>query len=97
MQVIHLDVHLALTAHIAGVCTAWHSMITTHYPDNDTTRMNQLSSWKIGKKTYTLGKVGKLENWEEVNMPGHGQRQEQKGCSDEPAVAEAWTTRDKPD
>ena len=67
MQVIHLDVHLALAAHSAGVCTAWYSMITTHYPDNDTTRMNQLSSWRTGKKTYTTN-LGSDTNKEHVQM-----------------------------
>ena len=67
MQVTHSDVHLALTAHSAGVCTAWYSMITTYYPDNDTTRMNQLSSWKTGKNTYTTV-LGSDKNKEDVQM-----------------------------
>ena len=42
-------------------------MITAHYPDNDTTRMNKLSSWQTGKSTYTTT-LGSDTNKEDVQM-----------------------------
>jgi hypothetical protein len=42
-------------------------MITAHYPDNDTTRMNKLSSWHTGKSTYTTS-LGSDRNKEDVQM-----------------------------